>query len=382
MASDNVQYTVFIRLPFPRGGFVDPPPVDWNAAKDKQLLKILSNTSRKSDIDWNKLASKFEVPLTFLLQQTACLYELKIQQMKAQIRKFRDPKVLSTSPVVPEGKSSSTEVSQEPITSVKSGSLTASRVSSALAHRKDTIVQPTALKNMTRVNAPITSHKTLTINHSAYLDINSSSSQSLSEALNQESRSPKLKFRPDASITQPPKKLSDDGNPSDSSSIYSLSDSELSTLNSVLRRPSLFTQKPGQSKQADEDEDELAFMPLTFEDEKLTPTTLKVDSINKLNSVSETSITPDLVQQPEISNSLKRSVTSYFFLGYVSPRKDMISFSESQFKFKGRDDGTPSMGSSFSDLDGILSPTKIVANTDRIPTRFFRHTKCTGRSPS
>ncbi|RKF81005.1 hypothetical protein GcC1_030014 [Golovinomyces cichoracearum] len=54
----------------------------------------------------------------------------------------------------------------------------------------------------------------------------------------------------------------------------------------------------------------------------------------------------------------------------------------SQFKFKGRDDGTPSMGSSFSDLDGIFSPIKIVAKTKRIQTRYFRHTKCIGRSSS
>ncbi|RKF58732.1 Autophagy-related protein 29 [Golovinomyces cichoracearum] len=343
MASDDAQYIVFIRVPFPRGNFVDPPPVittslifeaslskqvDWNAAKDKQLSKILSNTSRKSDIDWNNLATKFEVPLTFLLQQIACLYELKIQQMKAQIRKFRDPKVLSVSPVVPEGKSGSTGVSQEPITFVKSGSSTVSRVSPALTHRRDPIVQPTTLKNATRVNAPIVSHKTNANNHSASLDIDSSSSQTLSVALNHESRSPKLKCRPNSSITQPPVTISDDGNPSDSSSIHSLSDSELSTLNSVLRRPLRFTQKPGQSKQADDDEDELAFMPLKFEGDKLTPTTQKIDSRNNLNSVSETTIASDQVQQLEISNSL-----------------------QSQFKFKGRDDGTPSMGSSFSDLD-------------------------------
>ena len=61
-------FTVFIRLPFPRGDFVDPPPVslpflfvptcmadlwkiDWDAAKDRALWKILSNASKGSEIE-------------------------------------------------------------------------------------------------------------------------------------------------------------------------------------------------------------------------------------------------------------------------------------------------------------------------------------------
>ncbi|KAJ8067889.1 hypothetical protein OCU04_003476 [Sclerotinia nivalis] len=48
-------YTVFIRLPFPRGDFVDPPDVEWDAAKDKALWKILSKASKNSDVDWAAL---------------------------------------------------------------------------------------------------------------------------------------------------------------------------------------------------------------------------------------------------------------------------------------------------------------------------------------
>lgn len=65
-------YTVYIRLPFPRGDFVDPPPVSdpslcrhipspilidlhshqvkWDASKDESLWKILSGVS-KTEID-------------------------------------------------------------------------------------------------------------------------------------------------------------------------------------------------------------------------------------------------------------------------------------------------------------------------------------------
>jgi hypothetical protein len=65
MSSSEPSYTVFIRLPFPRGDFVDPPSVsaplylqtmltfqvEWDAAKDKALWKILSKASKNSDID-------------------------------------------------------------------------------------------------------------------------------------------------------------------------------------------------------------------------------------------------------------------------------------------------------------------------------------------
>lgn len=65
-------YTVYIRLPFPRGDFVDPPPVSdptlychksitvlisiylhqvkWDASKDESLWRILSGVA-KTEID-------------------------------------------------------------------------------------------------------------------------------------------------------------------------------------------------------------------------------------------------------------------------------------------------------------------------------------------
>lgn len=46
-----VRYVVYLRLPFPRGGFVDPPLVDWDGAKDKALWKMLSKSLKSADID-------------------------------------------------------------------------------------------------------------------------------------------------------------------------------------------------------------------------------------------------------------------------------------------------------------------------------------------
>ena len=53
-------YTVFIRLPFPRGDFIDPPLVNWDPSKDEALWNIVSNVS-KTEIDC-KHSLKFNEP--------------------------------------------------------------------------------------------------------------------------------------------------------------------------------------------------------------------------------------------------------------------------------------------------------------------------------
>ncbi|KAI1323260.1 hypothetical protein F5Y16DRAFT_348438 [Xylariaceae sp. FL0255] len=79
-------YTVFIRLPFPRGNFIDPPQVDWDSTKDEALWTIISNLS-KTEIDWNDIAAEFHVTVDFLLQQVAWLTERHASQVRAQMRK-------------------------------------------------------------------------------------------------------------------------------------------------------------------------------------------------------------------------------------------------------------------------------------------------------
>ncbi|KAL7812593.1 Arb2 domain-containing protein [Trichoderma aethiopicum] len=69
------QYTVFIRVPIPRRGFVDPPPISWDAAKDEALWKILSG---HKEIDF---------PVDFLVQQVAYLNERHQSHFLAQVRK-------------------------------------------------------------------------------------------------------------------------------------------------------------------------------------------------------------------------------------------------------------------------------------------------------
>ncbi len=61
-------FTVFVRLPFNRGDFVDPPPVwaeitieidtilillqvAWNAAKEQELWAVISRQSKSNEIN-------------------------------------------------------------------------------------------------------------------------------------------------------------------------------------------------------------------------------------------------------------------------------------------------------------------------------------------
>ena len=80
----STQFTALIRLPFPRGNFVDPPQAQWDAEKDRQLWKVISKSSKTSDLNWVELASKFQVPPTFLLQQAAWLYERHFEHVRNQ----------------------------------------------------------------------------------------------------------------------------------------------------------------------------------------------------------------------------------------------------------------------------------------------------------
>ncbi|OAQ99160.1 hypothetical protein LLEC1_01237 [Akanthomyces lecanii] len=60
--------------------------VDWDTEKDEALWRILSNAAQK-EIDWNDIAAKFDVTVDFLLKQVAYLTERHASQVRAQVRK-------------------------------------------------------------------------------------------------------------------------------------------------------------------------------------------------------------------------------------------------------------------------------------------------------
>ncbi|KIW35407.1 uncharacterized protein PV07_02105 [Cladophialophora immunda] len=98
MAEIENHFTVFIRLPFNRGHFVDPPPVAWSAAKERALWDVMSRQSKNNEIDWKALSENFEVSQTFLLQQAAWLYERQLSQVRAQMRRVGNRQSATPSP--------------------------------------------------------------------------------------------------------------------------------------------------------------------------------------------------------------------------------------------------------------------------------------------
>lgn len=92
-------FTVFIRLPFARGDFIDPPPVAWSTTKEQELWEVLSKSSKGHEIDWRNLSQRFQVTEAFLLQQAAWLYERQLSQVRAQMRKVGSRSSNTASPV-------------------------------------------------------------------------------------------------------------------------------------------------------------------------------------------------------------------------------------------------------------------------------------------
>ncbi|KAF2205112.1 hypothetical protein GQ43DRAFT_437341 [Delitschia confertaspora ATCC 74209] len=91
-----IQFTTIIRLPFARGEFTDPIQVDWDATKDRALWKVISKSSKTSDVNWEELAVTFQVSPTFMLQQAAWLYERHLEHVRAQMKKVGNTVSIAT----------------------------------------------------------------------------------------------------------------------------------------------------------------------------------------------------------------------------------------------------------------------------------------------
>ncbi|KAK4177043.1 hypothetical protein QBC36DRAFT_327977 [Triangularia setosa] len=82
------KFMLYVRLPIKRGDFVDPPLFDWNEKKSDALWDIISDNSRSGgNIDWSELASRFEVTVDFLLQMANYLTDRHANQIRAQMLK-------------------------------------------------------------------------------------------------------------------------------------------------------------------------------------------------------------------------------------------------------------------------------------------------------
>ncbi|RDL36209.1 Uncharacterized protein BP5553_06821 [Venustampulla echinocandica] len=369
MSDSDPLYTVFIRLPFPRGDFVDPPFVEWDAGKDKALWKILSKASKNSDIDWNELATKFDVSLTFLLQQAAWLYERQLLQVRAQMRKVGASKGSAAPSPIPG--STSENVGGEMMRTTSSGGA-GPRVSSALSARKDSpfpkgdAPTPSALGRTIAPPISRTSSANTTITARNFNQISSH------PAPTRPSLSPNPKSRP-SSIAVDPRASSQSPVPEDSltspsaSSSDSSSDSSPPAQSRLLRRPPRFTSKKLEQSDDDDDDDGPAFMPVAGVSQaahhdlsdtlrgdaqnisRRTPShghhkkPADASSITQRSQTSDSSASSTAHRRPEPltrGGSGRQRLT-----GPLSPRRTVA------LKAREGSDGTPSMGSSFSDLD-------------------------------
>ncbi|QSZ32410.1 hypothetical protein DSL72_001984 [Monilinia vaccinii-corymbosi] len=337
-------YTVFVRLPFPRGDFVDPPDVEWDAAKDKALWKILSKASKNSDIDWTALATKFEVTLAFLLQQAAWLYERQLSQVRAQMRKATVSKgSLAPSPVP--GSTSETGVG-EAIKRTGSGS-GGLRVQSSLSNRKDATLSKndgSVPNTPNRSMAPplsSTSSRETTVQSRTFVPTSPRPSHA---TINRRSVSPNQRSRPASMATDHPPRNSPQhaqlSSPDDSS------DDALQFQSKLIRRRFPSTKKTAEGPSSDEDEP--AFLPISHD-----PSATLRGPVHPKNAVPIESQTSDSSNSStaQIINKAHNAISAGRRpIGPLSPRRTAELQSERS------DGGTPSMGSSFSDLDGLSSP--------------------------
>ncbi|GKZ36247.1 autophagy protein 29 [Aspergillus brasiliensis] len=349
--SGDTKFTVFIRLPFPRGDFVDPPPVEWNAAKDQALWNILSRPSKGDDLDWKALADHFDVTLQFLLQQAAWLYDRQLSQVRAQMSRVPTTQSNSTSPA-PGSVSGSTALGQQtkgvtnaaPIPRRTSSTTTVNQVKSAREPvRNDTpVAEPREPRRESYAGRPSAGKREQAAAPSAPKsppledDTTSSSSESESDDDNGFGSRRGLRFKPPFG--------------------------KFSTHRASLRYD-------------DEDEDESpAFLP---EPERRSHeasrqdlnATLRMDAEDASEShrrpsaqtISRTSVTTESsassassgipVAHPQSDRRRRLNQSG----GPLSPRRtgELAHFSPRQSMALRREasDGTPSMGSSFSDLD-------------------------------
>ncbi|KAF2643454.1 hypothetical protein P280DRAFT_547597 [Massarina eburnea CBS 473.64] len=381
----SVQFTALIRVPFSRGDFVEPPQVSWDASKDRSLWKVVSKSSKASDLNWVELADNFDVPPAFLLQQAAWLYERHLDHVRAQLKK-----VGGSAPTPMSLDSTHTTMGGIPMKRIGSGGSGASRTLSVLSVRPKE--GPTSPEE-TGMPAPSLSRtpSTTTITQSRALVQNPSIRHQTSQPRQKSEYGPG-----DQDVN--PKTVEDSRSSLQSGSLFAQSSSSSNSSPSdsddenPAKRSQLFKRPPRFRPQRpqrelltyDEDIDEadehdpgtrttlpFAKASATNEFSRATPLSNVHTgrSPGKINRVDVTSPAPRRVSTPSktgagssmtssASDAPKGDLTSP---GPLSPRHQASLAKASpmgvgQRSGKEGSEGTPSMGSSFSDIDDVLLP--------------------------
>ncbi|KKK14962.1 hypothetical protein P175DRAFT_0531365 [Aspergillus ochraceoroseus IBT 24754] len=363
----DTKFTVFIRLPFPRGDFVDPPPVEWNAAKDQALWDILSRPSKGNDIDWKALAESFDVTLQFLLQQAAWLYDRQLSQVRAQMRKVGTTHSNAPSPA-PGSIYASTALGQAAKIGQASGVRAPSRLSS-----QQNVPQRAPLPRRTSSGNTVQ-------------QIKGTRDPSYPGTPTFETKEPKwdgqrpsIGKREQAPVpaTHRSPTLEEEGLTSSSSESESDDDND-----DVARRRGVGFKRFGRfsmHRQAlrddeDDDDDSPAFLPLSHRAEQV-PREMSGQDLNATLRMEQEELAAVRRRATEPHQNLRKSMTADSStssvssgvpvtgshphrrkqMSHPSPRRatDLARMSPRRLTASGREisDGTPSMGSSFSDLD-------------------------------
>ncbi|KAK7972915.1 Autophagy-related 29 [Apiospora saccharicola] len=374
-------YTVFIRLPFARGDFVDPPPVNWDSSKDEALWNIISEVA-KTEIDWNDIATRFQVTVDFLLQQVAFLTERHASQVRAQMRKAAAVARSSAAPSpVPGTDPPTTAVDAVQQQQQMGSALGRPRAPSALSIRRDsplprndTSVPGTPMRATPRPQ----SIRTSSSNTAVYTTRNLGSS---SKGAARQPPADNLARKRLSSLPITTSVDDDDDDPepdppspgpAETSSAESSSSESSPAQSRIIRRPPRFQSNDGPSFADDEEEDEPAFLPYRKQadasssagNNDLTATLKGNPATADLSNRRVPQSHHHRIHQSQTSDSSAGSATPAGKgssadkgrpSGPLSPRRTMeLAGRSPSGKGKGysRDsDETPSMGSSFSDLD-------------------------------
>jgi hypothetical protein len=383
----STQFTALIRLPFPRGSFVDPPQAQWDAEKDRQLWKVISKSSKTSDLNWVELASKFQVPPTFLLQQAAWLYERHFEHVRNQMKKVSGSNITAAAS---SGGSTLTPAGGVAMQRVGSGAGNSRTTSALSGHRKNSpslglqeAIEPAPTLTRTQSRAQAQQLPTRT------LSARSTHRPNLAKPTRKD-RSISPGTATHAAPQEPPD--SPEIPASSSSSSSSLSDTDHPAHRSQLfKRPPRFQQKrprelapfaEGDGTQEGDDAGSQGNTMLPFASnahdrrplgvskqgtsgQKSVPaakqssphsqvTTETASSMTSSASASDAPSGPQAATKSPVSPNFNHRAA---MANLGSPRAQALRRKEGS-------EGTPSMGSSFSDIDGMWYDLRRLDRTD------------------
>ncbi|KMK60624.1 multidomain-containing presynaptic cytomatrix-like protein [Aspergillus fumigatus Z5] len=365
--------------------------VEWNAAKDQALWDMLSRPAKGDDIDWKALAESFDVTLPFLLQQAAWLYDRQLSQVRAQMRRVGTTHSTSPSPAPGSMAGSAALGGQQPkgisatggffgnslLGTVRLMSAQGQRAPSRLVSQpKDTLPQrsPRRTSSTTTINQ-LKSQKEMSRNETPPADTKDTKWEGYGRrpSINRKEQAVQALLQKSPTLEEEDLSSSESESESDSDGDVMLS----RTGPRFKRFGKLSTHRPG-LRDDEEDEDESpAFLPLAREKEEARRepsgqdlnATLRLEAEHAAAQRRRLSEQESIAKKPITADSSTSSVSSgpnvrlrqgdsrrvlHQSGGAFGPQKtaEPARSSPRRSIASGKDSSdTPSMGSSFSDLD-------------------------------